>query len=783
MASPPHQVRHRWPKLAQSATPPRHNPATPIVALTALFAYKMREVRLDSDLNSMLPVEHSARVDLKRMEALFGGTDMVMVIVTADDVLERATLKQIQQLSRKIAWVKNVKRVLSMFTLKELRIDEGQIMAAAAVKRLPRTPRKREALRERLRRNEFVHGTVVSTDFKAALIIGVLRPGARDGEVLAGIQEVINKNPGPGTVQLAGMPLVRTSVAKDLRRDIINFAAIGLPLVLLVLFLFFRQVRVALPPFLLMLAACVAALGALPLLGWKVQVITLIVPLFGLAVCNALGVHLLVHHQDLRRGEEHLDPGQMARALILRLGWPLLWTGLTLIATLLCLGLHQLIPARQLGILAAVGVLFALAGGLLFIPALVAVLPGRAASRGAGSTVSKAPRVERLLGAWAGAAARRPGRVAILALGAVLLAVPGVYLLERETNPILYYDSQTQVARTSKIIAEKFGGFAPISVIAEGDIKSPEVLGKLDALERHLQRDPLVGQTLSLARVVRKLNHLTHENDAAADSIPATRAEISELIMVYSMSGNPEDFDRLVDFPYRHAQLTARITSLKSADMDRVVRDVREYLAQHGGGVFSLVGGVGVLFADLSHLIQRGLLISLAAALALLFLLALVFTRDLRIGAMLLGAVAMALTLLHGIMGYLGHTLNIASVLLSVFIIGAVMDSAITLIWRCRLERGRLPDLKQAVVSAVKTSGRGILGNAVAVSCGFAVALSSSFTIVRSFGLMVMVSLLLSAVMALLVLPALCLLLRPGYIEGHVRDLIDEASDETEPSL
>ena len=179
------------------------------------------------------------------------------------------------------------------------------------------------------------------------------------------------------------------------------------------------------------------------------------------------------------------------------------------------------------------------------------------------------------------------------------------------------------------------------------------------------------------------------------------------------------------------------------------------------------MGGIGVLFADLSHLIQRGLVLSLAAALVLIFVLAMIFARDPRIGVLVLASIVIALILLHGLMGYLGYSLNIATVLLSVFVLCAGLDNAFNLIWRCRLERAGEPDLKLAMTRAIKTCGRGILGNAVAVSCGFAVTFFSSFTIIRSFGLLVILCLVLSVVMALVVLPALCLVLRPSYIEQN----------------
>ncbi|MEZ4998557.1 MAG: MMPL family transporter [Bacteroidales bacterium] len=53
------------------------------------------------------------------------------------------------------------------------------------------------------------------------------------------------------------------------------------------------------------------------------------------------------------------------------LNMPILFSGLTTIAGLLGLLTHSIIPARQVGILAATGVSLALAMSLLLIPALI----------------------------------------------------------------------------------------------------------------------------------------------------------------------------------------------------------------------------------------------------------------------------------------------------------------------------------------------------------------------------------------------------------------------------
>ena len=45
-------------------------------------------------------------------------------------------------------------------------------------------------------------------------------------------------------------------------------------------------------------------------------------------------------------------------------------------------------------------------------------------------------------------------------------------------------------------------------------------------------------------------------------------------------SGSPDDFERLVDFRYREALLTARINSQSTRDQVQVIRFVRNYLKQ-----------------------------------------------------------------------------------------------------------------------------------------------------------------------------------------------------------
>ena len=54
----------------------------------------------------MLPAETPARVNVDAIEDLFGGTDMVMLVVESDDLLAAETLSRVRKLSRKVERIK-----------------------------------------------------------------------------------------------------------------------------------------------------------------------------------------------------------------------------------------------------------------------------------------------------------------------------------------------------------------------------------------------------------------------------------------------------------------------------------------------------------------------------------------------------------------------------------------------------------------------------------------------------------------------------------------------------
>jgi predicted RND superfamily exporter protein len=314
------------------------------------------------------------------------------------------------------------------------------------------------------------------------------------------------------------------------------------------------------------------------------------------------------------------------------------------------------------------------------------------------------------------------------------------------------------------VLNQKLGGLNVVSVVAEGDIKSPHLMKKIDELEKEIAAMPDIGTTVSIARVMRQMSRaLNDKNDPGYDTIPATRNAVAQYFELYMMSGDPEDFERQVDFPYRHAQITARITSPSSGIIKKVVNTVERKIENHPE--FTMVGGFSTIFTQLADEVVNGQVTSLLLSLGVVALLVVILFRSWIAGLFSIIPLGLSLILLFGIMGFSGIELNIATALLSSIMVGVGIDYTIHFLWRYKEERKNGLEPVPAVQETLITAGRGIIFNALSVIVGFVVLMISNFHPVNFFGLLVVISISTCLLGALVLLPSLCILLKPKFLE------------------
>jgi predicted RND superfamily exporter protein len=291
--------------------------------------------------------------------------------------------------------------------------------------------------------------------------------------------------------------------------------------------------------------------------------------------------------------------------------------------------------------------------------------------------------------------------------------------------------------------------------------KRPEALRALEALQRRLERLPVVGKTLSVADYVKRIHRELQGDDPRGEIIPGDPETIGQCLFLFAGSARPSDLDNVVDPSFQKANILVQLRTWDASAMREVLRTLDEFrplaprsmeLAPAGIAYFNLVWNDEVL-GDM----VRGFLLALAAVLLLLTM----TFRSLRWALVGYTPLLFTILLIYGAIGWSGKQFDMPIAVLSCLSLGMAVDFSIHFIGRFRQRRADAPseDLAGSLLWTAERPGRGIARNALLFAAAFSVMLFAPLTPYVTVGAFIVAMMLLSAGLTLLLVPALIVIL------------------------
>ncbi len=726
------------------------------------FACLIPFSKTDPEIRNYIPQSMKSRKDTDKIEKEFGVQDMVVLLFRDSLIMTPSDLKRIRECDRDISKLGSVTSRTSLFTVRSIKNEDGMMKVNPLVQKIPSDSAGLSQLRKEISLNRFARNTVVSSDMTSASISATINTSVKESVTLQKIDSVIASHPGKAKVLKGGLPFIRQHIMKDVRKDAVILVPLALLIMFIVLKLTLGEWKSVLMPFTVVLLSASISMGLIPLLGWKLSIITLLVPVLLISVANNYGIYLVERFQGLCSQKENKTKGQILKELTGSLNMPILFSGLTTIAGILGLLAHSIIPARQVGALAAIGISVALAMSLILIPALI-YMRGNAVY---GTEIARAERrkFSRFLGKLSDIIIRNPGRVISISLIITILVSTGMFLLRIETNQEKYFPKKNPLSQASAIINEKFGGSQTISVMITGDIRDPAIMNGIDNLTRQIEPIDGVGQVFSISQAVREMSKaLFVPGDDGYDQIPKTREGIAQMFELYNMSGDPSDFSQLMNLDNSKAHLLIKLSNPENS----VIVKVKEKIAYISKSIPAevTIGGYAVIMSDFARSIIKGQVMSIIFALIIVFILLTIIFRSMQGGLVSSIPLAVSILILFGFMGYAGIALDSATALLSSIMIGVGVDFTIQYIWCFNIQIKNGLSHEDSTRAALCTIGRSIMINAFSVMAGFSALIFSGFTSIRFFGYLVIISIGTCLLGAIVLIPAILLYFRPGFVE------------------
>jgi uncharacterized protein len=714
----------------------------------------------DPEIRNYVPGVMPSRIATDKIEDEFGVQDLIVILFSDSSILAEEDLKQIKDIDRGISRLNGVSSRISPFTIKSIKGQDGMMVAEPVIKKMPADTADIRQLRESILSNRFARDIIVSSDMTTASITATISNAEAEVITLHKIDSVIASHPGKAKVMVGGLPYIRQHIMKDVRKDGIFLVPAALIIMLLILKLTLGDWRSLLMPFTVVVLSTAISMGLIPLFGWKMSILSLLVPIIIVAVANNYGIYLVARQQEISltwNGSQK----EMLRSLTGSLNMPILFSGLTTIAGILGLLTHSIIPAKQVGILAGAGVTMALLMSLTFIPALI-YIKGSGLRKDIPKPVTKG--LSDTFMTWlSGKIVHWPRRILITGAALTLLFASGTFFLRIETNQENYFPKGHPVRLASGIINNKFGGSQTISVMVDGNIKDPAVMQRIDNLTNQVEKVDGVGKVFSISQVVREMSKAIYSSgEKEYDNIPATGNAIAQMFELYNMNGDQNDFKQLMNLENSKAHILIKLSKPENRVISNVREKIRELTSDFPAKI--IVGGYAIIMADFAGSVIRGQGSSLIfAVVTVLILLAIIF-KSLKGG--MIGSIPLAasIVILFGFMGFSGIALDSATALLSSIMIGVGVDFTIQYMWCFNIELRKGFSHEEATVNTLATIGRSIIINGLSVMAGFAALMLSGFTSIRFFGYLVLISIGSCLIGAIVIIPAFLITFKPRFI-------------------
>jgi len=562
---------------------------------------------------------------------------------------------------------------------------------------------------------------------------------------------------------IAGRPAIEVTSGLNALEDIKVMIPLLLAVMAAVLFMIFKTMRGVILPLSVMAGAIIWTMGIMALVNVPMYTISTMLPVILVAVGIGDSVHLLSGYYNKVLDDPHRKSSEIVLAVAETLDKPLITTSLTTGVGFLALLFAEMPPFKIFGLFTFLGVAISWFLTVTFISAVLTILKPKVAGYLERKRSLRVHDGQDRLTRWLVVAGRavieNSGKATMAGVVVLVIMVIGASRLYVNSSWMSDFRPDSEIFRATKMINDKFDGAISLNVVLEADkkdaLKSPQLLHKIAALQEYAETLPFVGGSLSVVDYLKSLNQSLHSMSPAFYRIPDTQREIAEGLYLYSVSGQPELLDEMVDYDYQRANIVVMIKTDETMHLRKIIDAIDVFARKEFKGTnvsvnYAGPGNNSYVWADLLINSQT---VALLFSKVAIFVMAALLLRSFLGGLAVVLPVVATTTIVAGMAGWLRIPMDVSTVLAAGIAIGVGVDYAVHYVFRYKFYREQGQSHEDAVMNAMRGVGRTIVLNAIVVSAGFSVLLLSQFPPHVKLGMFVMIYMVISCAVALYILP------------------------------
>ncbi|MEE4285787.1 MAG: MMPL family transporter [Mariniphaga sp.] len=737
-----------------------------LVVITLFFGYHARKVEMSYEYALLLPKKDQAFKDYLEFVEVFGEEGNLIIIGIQDS--------NFFQLNRFNAWkhfcaelseVEGVEDLLSVSNAYNLakntveRKFEIEQLFPDSIDNQEEIDHQAEIFRSLPFYRKLVYNPENHT-YLLAITVNKDKMHTKDRErMVKSIQKIARNFERKQQVDLhySGLPYIRVVNSIKIKRELYMFSALALAICIVVLFLFFRSFKAVFFPVIIVLIGVVWAMGMLSLLGFKITILSGMIPplLIVIGIPNSIYMLNKFHHEYVRHGNKI----KALQRVIIKIGNATFLTNLTTAAGFATFIIVKSDILRQFGIVASLNIMGLFVLSLLLIPIIFSFIEPPS-SRHVNHLNNKF--VSGIIRKLIHITEHHRKTVYLIAFVILGIGVYGITLMKSSGYMVDDIPEHDPVYKDLKFFESNFDGLMPLEIMVDtkrpGGVMQLATFNKIDQLEKALAEYPEVSPPLSLLNLLKFSKQAFYNGHENYYSLPNSREQ--SFILQYASMGedNAGMLHSFIDSSKQVTRISLRMKDVGTKRMEELyagfIADIDSIFPS--GNYDVMVTGSSVISFKGTQYLLRNLFTSLGLAILLISIFMAIMFSSWRMVIMSLTPNIFPLIFTAAIMGYSGIPIKASTILVFSIAFGISVDNTIHFLAKYRQELIATGwDIRRSVVLALNETGVSMLYTSVVLFFGFGIFSLSGFGGTVAMGVLVSLTLLVAVTSNLVLLPSL----------------------------
>jgi len=734
-----------------------------IVIITGVTSFLSSKLSFDYDFEHFFPEnDPDLAYFLEFRETYENDNDyMLIAIVNNEGVFDADFLQKATHFSNELKKLNHIEKVISPTQLQQPIFNSLGFMEVPLLHVDDTSKYKNDQLR--IEKSTEYNKTLFAEDFNSMCIVihnqQIITKKASD-ELLNNIESLIRKY-NFDDVHYVGKIRGQKIYLTKMKKELIFFLSLSIFLVVLLLWLSFKSVFGILIPILTVFISIMWTLGIMHYFGKSIDVMTTLLPTILFVVGMSDAVHIINKYlEELRNGQNKMNA---IRITFREIGWATLLTSLTTAVGFITLIMINIQPIKEFGLYTALGVILAFIITILFLPALLSLL-----------NEPKITQNNHLSELWRKTLSRtflitiqHPKKILCIYASMLVIAIIGLSQLEINYHLLEDLSEKEPLQQDFRFFENHYSGIRPFemtisTVDSNHSIFDYSVIREMDKVDDYLHHKYQSGFMFSPITVVKAINKAIHGGSSNYYNIPTTESDYQKVIKKLEHPSLKKMLNKIVRIDNKECRFSGKMDDIGSKKANELNAQLKSYFNENINTnlIQYKMTGTAFLIDKNNELLALNIIKSLSIAFLLIAIIAGFVFWSINMAFISLIPNIIPLTVVGGLMGFLGHSINISTSIIFTIAFGIAVDDTIHFLSRFKIEQNKQRTFFYALKRAYLSTGKAIVLTTLILCGGFLSLIFSDFKSIYLIGLYISTTLLIAVTSDLFLLPALLILFK-----------------------